>query len=196
MIFLSLIDAGNQALFYELIAEKRLALDVVDDQIDRFVQRDLDWEPEYAFYRDSVAFSMEILDAVDMTFAAAYDCQLNTLSDRTLSYNQAAFDPTRYPEFVDAVGENERGHLTLWFEAEGVQGRDMYLYYRWVPTDETLEGRFLTVIAISSFSVRASVSDRIGYSVIVLILVTTVLNLALVAALGSHARVRKKEGGG
>jgi hypothetical protein len=183
MVFYNLIESANEALLNEKRLEKKIDLDLICGEIDGFIELDQDWESEYDYYLDSVAISMALLDDVEMTFAAAYDSDLNTLSNRNPSMPDSPFEPTAYPEFVEAVRANESGSIILWYEAPDVIGRDMYVNYRWVPTDATLPRRFLTVVAISSFSVAHNIFDRIDYGIAVLIGTTTILNTALVAFL-------------
>ncbi|MDR1570774.1 MAG: hypothetical protein LBS72_09850 [Oscillospiraceae bacterium] len=196
VVFLDLIKAGNGGLLQEKFLEKKLNVDMIVDQIDKFIERDGDWYSEYDFYKDSLAFSIEILDKVDMTFAAIYDETLQNISQRSPSYENSPFNPIGYPEFVSEVRKNELGVVRLWFEAENVKGRTMYTYYRWVPTEETLEGRFLAVVAISSYSVKNTLSGSITYWIVAMILITTVLNLALVAMLGSLGEVHESRPAG
>ncbi|GHU66067.1 hypothetical protein FACS1894184_03150 [Clostridia bacterium] len=127
--------------------------------------------------------SMNILDSMDMTFAALYNEDLIYIPSFTLRQKTPLFQPELYPEFIYAVSHNERGEIMLINEVDSIAARDVYVYYRWVPTDKTLEGRFLTVVAISSRSVRSRVSNGLATWIIGLILITTALNFALVAML-------------
>ncbi|GHU76194.1 hypothetical protein AGMMS49992_21420 [Clostridia bacterium] len=182
-VFGSLLQASDKAILAEKRMEKKLSLDLVCEQIDIFVDLDQDWQPSYQFYEDSLSLSMDILDSMDMTFAALYNEDLIYIPSFTVRQKTPLFQPELYPEFINAVHHNERGEIMLINEVDSIAARDVYVYYRWVPTDKTLEGRFLTVVAISSRSVRSRVSNGLVAWIIGLILITTALNFALVAML-------------
>jgi hypothetical protein len=83
---------------------------------------------------------------------------LNEISARAPSYENAPFDPTIYPEFVAVVTATERGVIDLWYEdiEHGVSGRMMKVCWRWIPADQTLSNRFLTVVAVSKYSIKTA----------------------------------------
>jgi hypothetical protein len=54
------------------------------------------------------------------------------------------------------------------------------LYFRWFPSDTKLEGRYLVVMAMSEASILNSVSAWVPVMSIALIIITAVLNFAMV----------------
>ena len=180
------------ALLREKVLEKQLDIDLICEQIDKFIQLDEDWG-DYD-YIPILSHDIERLDKVPGTFAALYDNDLVTLSEREPSYN-TPFEPTEHPEFVEAVQENRIGTMELWFEADDVPGRTMYVYYRWVPTDDSLSGQLLTVVAISKHSVNTSIADWVMIGAAVLILCAGVMLFATIILLAALGEVwAKREG--
>jgi hypothetical protein len=175
---MSEIDRG---ILSEKYLEKQLDIDLLGSQIDRFVELDADWA-DYDYER-VIAYNMERLDSIPLTFAASYNEQLANVSVRTPDVQGAPFDPTVYPEFITAVRENEQGKLVLRFDPEIAATRDMYLYFRWVPTDVSLSNRYLTVVAISKYSVSNVSADWVGYGAVALIIITSVLNFVMIAVI-------------
>ena len=181
VFFSILMDEIGNAILHEKMVEKRLNIDLIDSQIDRFIEMDEDWDTYD--YVSILAYDMQKLDEMPLTFAALYDFELNNISARSPSYESKPFDPMSYEEFVIAVNNNERGDLIVPFAPPDSEERDMLIYFRWVPTDTTLEKRLLTVVAISRYSVDTPLANWIVYGTVTLILITTLLNLALVAVL-------------
>jgi hypothetical protein len=190
MVFRQVMQTSTQEVFDEMCLEKRLDLDLVCDQIDLIVEQGQDWDIEHSFYIKAIQFNMDVLNAVDMTHAVAYDDNLNPLTAQSyLNDQDDPFDPLLYPEFLDAIKQNDRGEMILRQESEAIGVSEMYLYYRWVPTSRELEGRFLTVIAISTDAVHIGLFSEIDRSVVAIIITTTVLNVCLVALLCSLGNV-------
>ena len=188
-----LMDEIGNALLHEKMIEKRLNIDLIDSQIDKFIEVDDDWETYD--YASILAYDMQTLDKLPLTFAALYDGDLNNISVRAQSYESTPFDPLVYKEFVQAVHENERGDLTVLFAPPDSEARDMLIYFRWVPSDVNLNNRLLTVVAISRYTVDTPLSGWIIYGTATLIIVTTLLNLVLVALLCNLGNVYSKRKG-
>ena len=168
------------ALLREKVLEKQLDVDLICEQIDKFIKLDEDWG-KYD-YIPILSHDIEHLDKVPGTFAALYNTELETLSAREPTYT-TPFEPTEHPEFVEAVQSNRSGTVELWFEAEDVPGRAMYLYYRWVPTDESLSGQLLAVVAVSRYSVNTRIADWVMIGAAILILCTAVMLMATIIIL-------------
>jgi len=181
MYFSGLTREINRTLLEEKAQEKQLELDLICDQIDAFIELDADWG-RYD-YRGILGHSLAFLDAQPFTFAALYDSDLREISRREPSYEGSPFDPLSYPEFLPGATSNESGHFILPFTPHGEPERDMHLYYRWVPTDVNLSGRFLTVIAISEYSVSNHAADWVGWGAMAMIVATLILNTVMVAVI-------------
>ena len=179
LFFYHLTEEINNELLHEKFVEKRTNIDLIDTQIDRFIEIDADWG-KYD-YQSIIAYNMQYIDELPMTFAATYDENFKPISERSLSYENAPFEPVDYPEFIQAAANNEKGELILKFKPANDIERDMHVYYRWVPSDSSLDNRFLTVVAISKYSITTVSEKWIGYGALALIIITTILNFTMVA---------------
>ena len=167
----------DRMLLTEKLIEKRFEIALVAEQIDSHIEDTGDWAEEYERYLNTVLISIEMLDKVDMTYAAVFDEQLQNLSARSPSYEGSPFEPTEYPEFIEAVHSSESGDLTMLFTPPGAQTRPMYLHYRWLPSDAALPNRILLVTAISRFSINARISVWVQITTIVLMTLAFLMTL-------------------
>ncbi|MDR1263745.1 MAG: hypothetical protein LBK46_09705 [Oscillospiraceae bacterium] len=181
-LFMFNLQEYHQVIYAEKLIEKRLNLDMIANEVDRLIADGRSWQDHYEFFLETARINMEMLDATYMTYAAVLDADFVNVTYRTLS-ESIAFEPADYPEFVEAARNNESGSISLWFESADVAGREMNVYYRWIPSDNTLPDRFLIVDAISAYSVQTRKSMLISYLIAALILVVTVLNCSFVVML-------------
>ena len=70
-------------------------------------------------------------------------------------------NPLDYPEFKEAVKNNEFGSLTYWYETEQAGGRDVHMTFRKVPTDPSHTARYVIAVAISKYSVSERIAGLI-----------------------------------
>ena len=182
----------SESLLQEKIVEKHLEIDLICSQIDAFIASDADWGAYD--YEKSLQNSMAIIDEQPFTFAALYTERLEDVSRRTPSYD-TPFVPLDYPEFAKAIADNEQGDIVLVYAPGGdAKPRDMHVYYRWVPTDETLQGRYLLAVAVSQYSVTNKAIDWISLGNMPLIIINLIsggITVGLVAYLGDIYRSRR-----
>ena len=167
----------DRMLLEEKLIEKRFVIALIAEQADALIEKSGDWNSAYEGYFDTLLHNVEMLDQVEMTYAAVYDEQLQNVSARSPSYEGSPFEPPENPEFVAAVGTNESGDLVLPFTPPGAQMRPMYLHYRWLPSDATLENRLLLVTAISKFSLNARISTWVQLTTILLVVLAFLMTL-------------------
>ena len=178
--FMSVTVEIEHALLEEKYYEKRLELDLIDNLVDQLIIRDDDWD-NYN-YQALLNDSIELLDAQPFTFAALYDEKLINLSHRTASYEDL-YNPFLDDGFKSVVLENESGNYISSYTPKDQPVRDMLIYWRWVPTDKGLSNRFLTVVAISKYSVTTHAAEWVGVGAFALVVIITLLNVAIVALL-------------
>ena len=174
-VFQLVREGIDRMLLAEKLIEKRLEIALIAEQTDLSIRKDNDWEQAHEHYTDNIMVSMELLDRVDMTYAAVFSGNLQNLSARSPSYEGSPFEPNGYPEYVKAVMENENGDLVVPFTPPGSQKRDMYLHYQWMPSDQSLQYRVLAVIAISKYTVNTRISTLVQITAILLIITTLVI---------------------
>jgi len=160
MHFASLTAEINTTLLEEKFLEKQLDLDLVDNLVDQLIVRDNDWETYD--YQSLLGDSIEFLDKQPFTFSALYTEDLQYVSYRTPSYEEL-FDPFIDTGFKQAVLTHAQGSYIVKYTPTDQPERDMHIYYRWVPTDDSFDQRFLSVVAISEFSISSHTADWVGW---------------------------------
>jgi len=178
------IQATTDALLQEKVLEKEIDLELLCAQMDRFIELDNDWG--VYDYAAIMAHSIEYLDNLPHTFAALYDEGLNLLTGRT---NQnTPFAPMDSPDFIADVTAKEQGNLIISYNSTPTEVREMHVYFRWIPTNTTLEGRFLTVIAISEVAVTTPTLNWAWFGAIALVILTAATNLTTAHTLTTAKR--------
>ena len=167
----------DRMLLSEKLIEKRFEIALIAEQTDNLTEEAGDWESAYNRYLNTILASIEMLDKIDMTYAAVFDENLQNMSARNPSYEGSPFEPTAYAEFLDNVYQNEMGDLILDFTPPGSQMRSMFLHYRWVPSSIENDHRLLLVTAISKFSVNTRISVWMQITTIVLVILAFVMTL-------------------
>jgi Signal transduction histidine kinase len=162
----------DRMLLAEKLIEKQLAVELIAEQTDISIKKDKDWDSAYDHYIRSLLVSMELLDRVHMTYAALFDENLQNLSARSPSYEGSPFEPNLAPEFARNVKANESGNLVLPFTPPGAKTRDMYLHYRWLPSDKSLPHRVLAVVAISMYTINTKISMWVQVTAMLLVIAT------------------------
>ena len=153
----------TETLLNEKFEEKMQTIDGIAGDIDGLIQKDNDWDTYD--YEWMLAQRMTTEDEKPYTFAALYSEGLDNLSARHPSYT-SAYEPLEISEFRGQVQIQESGIAVLPFTPEGQPERDMHIYFRWVPTDDQLEHRYLLVVAISKYSITNKVTDWVGWGAI------------------------------
>ena len=124
-------------------------------------------------YEEVLLYSLRYMEAeFTSTFAQLYDEDLNPLLELSPGVaGGAKHNPKNYPEFMEAVTTSEFGSLTYWYETEEAGGRDVYMTYRWVPTDTSRSSRYLIAVAISKYSVSEQLASNIKMCTLAMIVV-------------------------
>ena len=127
-------------------------------------------------YEEVLTYSLRYMEAeFTSTFAQLYDEALNPLLELSPGVaGGAKHNPLDYPEFVAAVRGSEFGSLTYWYETEEAGGRDVYMTYRWVPTDATRTDRLLIAVAISKYSVSERIATNIKTCTLAMVVVASI----------------------
>ncbi|MDR1539713.1 MAG: hypothetical protein LBU32_17275 [Clostridiales bacterium] len=192
MFFRYAFNELQNQLLSEKFMEKKALVDLLADHTDYFIAKDDDWETEYDYYRETLIRSCEEIDRLPMTFAALYNDRLEILTTSEPSYS-ITFSPLEYDDFHEAIQLSLYGELNLYFNPPDSAPRTVRVFYRWVPTDVTLEGRLLMVVGISTFSINNNISSWVVFGAILLIAVTTFLNFAMVGMLNKMSSPKIEE---
>jgi hypothetical protein len=204
----SIIPALDKAQLEEKFTDTQDHIDGVCAIVDDMIRADDDWN-QYDYER-ILRQEIERLDNKPFIFACLYDSDLNIVSTREASYAATPFLPRTYPEFMTAVRDVEfdmsdpeavdAGSLVLSFTPSGARERDMYVYFRWVPTNDLLNDRYLAVAAVSKYSLTVNVTSTIGRNLMIqcgILFVSEIALTILMTRLGSVWRSRdiKRVGG-
>ena len=183
----------QEALLEEKFSEKQQSVALLAAQIDAYVVSPA-YKAGYGQYVPILSAGMAQIDAQPYTFAALYNTTLGNLSARTPSYS-SSFEPLDDVAFAQTVRMNNEGTYLMLFAPEGEAEREMHVYFRWIPTDDTVPERYLTVVAVSKYSVEnmlpASVWVLPGMVCLVMTLATTAA-IYLLAYLGDIYVSRKR----
>ena len=70
--------------------------------------------------------------------------------------------------------------MCLPFTPAGDAERDMLVHFRWIPTDSSLDGRYLVVVGISSYSVSTEIPQWVSVGQIVSMTITCIITVGVV----------------
>ena len=169
VIFNLISDGIDDMLLAEKLVEKQLEIDLIAEQTDLSIKKDNDWERAHDHYVNNIMISLELLDRVEMTYAAVFDENLQNLSARSPSYEGSPFEPNVYPAYVEMVKANESGFFVVPFTPPGSAERDMHLHFQWLPSDTSLPNRLLAVVAISKYTINTKVSTWVQRTAVLLV---------------------------
>ena len=171
LVAFNIVSNGiNDMLLAEKLIEKQFQIELIAEQTARFIEKGDDWASDNDYYIDTILTSMEMIDALNMTYAAVFNENLENVSARSPSYEGSAFEPTESAEFVNQIISTEFGHFVMPFTPKGSKERDMHLYYEWLPPDPTLPNRVLAVVAISKYTINTRLSTLMQTAGVLLII--------------------------
>ncbi|GHU66834.1 hypothetical protein FACS1894184_05590 [Clostridia bacterium] len=201
MTFMGVFDAIEEALLEQKRMEIRQDLNLIADQALAALGQNASWVEDEAEYRSHIINSIELLDKKHQTYAAAFvhstdshavnQWGFSVITDRNSDTAGLSFDPFAFEEFRELIASNEHHEIVVRYEAdeEGSVERskktalDMYLYFRWAPMLAGHPDRYLMVVGASAKTLEDGAFDSIGHMVIWMVVLTTLLNIALIAAL-------------
>ena len=130
------------------------------------------------------------------TFAQVYDSDLNPLLELQPGVaGGQKHDPLQYPEFVAAVLTKESGSLSYIYSTEEAGAREVYITFRWVPTDPEYTNRYLVAVAISKYTISNALDPKVAYGAIVLIAITSLLIVTTIILITQLGYIRASRGG-
>jgi hypothetical protein len=165
----------ENTLVREMAHEKQQDVGLIGGIIDKLVYL----EDKTGIGRDFesvLIFAVEYIEAnYHSTFAQVFDEQLNPLIPLHPGVGGGRkHNPLDYPEFIRAVNNNEYGDLVYHYETEEAGGRDVYMTFRWVPTDANHTPRYLVAVGISKYTINEQIDTRVIYGAIALIIISAV----------------------
>ena len=148
-------SAIEQLLLREKAHERRQHTEFIHAMMETFIEKGINTDSRGYILVAAVTY---IEANFDSTFAQVYDGRLNPLNVLHPGIGGGLkHDPLDYPEFVDAVLNNEAGDLVYWYETPQAGGRDVYMTFRWMPTTPDNPDRYLVAVGISRYSITAHI---------------------------------------
>ena len=135
-------------------------------------------------YERNVVDSIEYVNSQHPVYASAYkfvDGELFHATGR--AFEASAFEPLRYPDFVQAITRLDRGDVAIEYAPEGEARREVYLHFRWMPLYAAPARRYLVVVGVTRDSVTARVAEWVAVGQWACVAVTFALNMWLVLLL-------------
>jgi hypothetical protein len=144
------------------------------ETLDYLVAQHQNWTTNEEMYRDTVRFLAEQIDARKHVYAELLDSSLSGLSERITHGDNLAFDIQDYPDFIELIKSKDNGHTTVTDYNHGKRKpHTVYLYWRWIPTNDSYENRLLLVAAVTKYSVDTSSQIWMDLSFVVLFFVSS-----------------------
>ena len=174
----------EDTLVREKAWEKQQDVNLLCGVVDSLVEIDEAMRYSYG-YEEVLQFAVQYIEAnYTSTFARVFDDNLNPLTPLSPGVGGGQkHDPLDYPEFVEAVCNNESGSLVYWYETEQAGGRYIHMYFRWVPTDTSRTSRYLVAVGISKYTIKESIDPKVTYGAVALIIVAAVFIISTVILL-------------
>ena len=181
--------AFEETLVREKAWEKQQDVNLLCDLIDSMSETD-----ETADYEAILNYAVQYVEKnYTSTFAQLYDAELVPLFDLNEGVGGGKkHNPLDYPEFVEAVNNNESGSLIYWYETEQAGGRDIYMYYKWL----TVGGeRYLIATGVSKYTIRETVNMGLVNATFAIIIIASIFIVGTVFMLCQMGSVYIKRKG-
>ena len=152
----------EDTLVREMTHEKQQDVALLTEMIDKLVEMDKE-TGVYHGYDQMLMFAVEFIEAnYHSTFAQVFDDELNPLTELNPGVGGGRkHNPLDYPEFIEAVRGSESGNLVYEYETAQAGKRDIYMTFRWVPTDTNYTSRYLIAVGISKYTISEQI-DTVG----------------------------------
>jgi len=177
-------------LLHEKIIDRQFDTDLMCTQIDLFVDKSNDWG--IYDYTSILSFIVSYMDAISgrSSYAELFNADFDSLSERSVFFTGAPFDLKEHPELIEEIRANETGNITVLFDKEGIPPHELYLYYRWIPTDSMVENRLLIITGVSKYSVNTDIGVEIIFGAVALIIVSAIFIISTVILLCQLGYIR------
>ncbi|GHU70908.1 hypothetical protein FACS1894184_17010 [Clostridia bacterium] len=167
----NMIEKVNDELFIAKWEQERVALDILGDNIDIYVTKDQDWyEYDYSIIISEVIAKLDELHGV---FAAAYDADMNIISNRTTAPDEFVFNPFVDQAFGDLVNAQMTGTMDVKNTFDPT-GKDMLrMYFRWVPWGDH-DNKMLLLIGLSWLELANSPANEMTAWYVSLLIISAI----------------------
>lgn len=163
-------------------------IDLMALQINKFIEIDDDWG--LYNYEPIIKEQTEYVDQLPLVYAAAYNDDLELLTDRQVSDVKISFDPFIYPEFVDRMFQPS-GELSVTYDDGIRKPYEMMVYWRWIPDGE-LEHKYVIITGVSRYAIMEEFESWIFWGCGVLVLMIIISQTWLVIQISADADTKRK----
>ena len=165
--------AHEQVLIRQMAYEKQQDVELLGGLVDKFVETTGSRSPEF------LIFIIEFIEQnYHSTFAQLFDEDLNPMVEQSPGVGGGKkHNPLNYPEFIEAVTNNEHGNLVYTYETPQAGLREVYMTFRWVPSDIELSSRHLIAVGISKYTISAQLDTMVMYGAVTLTVIAGVFIL-------------------
>ncbi|MDR1638216.1 MAG: hypothetical protein LBC41_00355 [Clostridiales bacterium] len=182
VFFVMIFEDMEKAIFEEKFLERKTAVDAMAVQLDFSIGPGSEWN-EFS-YLGSLIAPIHIMNSLKMSFCAIYNQDFKLLSEvgaGDLISQSDPFNPVADKTFREYANSYESyDKLEMIYAPEEKLPVNLRLYFRWFPSDASIGHRYLVVMAMSEESILNSVSTWVPVMSITLIIITTILNFAMV----------------
>ena len=163
---------NENALVREMAWEKQQDVNLLCGIVDKLVEMDERTGNRYG-YDKVLKFAVQYIETnFRSTYAQVFDEKLNPLMPLNPGVGGGKkHNPLDYPEFVEAVQNNESGNLIYRYETAEAGKRDIYMTFRWIPTDVGHSQRYLVAVGISKYTITEQIDRKAVYGAVALIIV-------------------------
>ena len=153
---------AEHSLLLENLAKTKSMIKVICKTIDDLVAANDDWAT--GRHQETVIALTTNLDNEKNIYAELFDEHYQRVSNRIVhdddDWSGEAFDPTAHDDIKELFDSTEQGEVII-KNSDPHDPFDIYLIWRWIPTDTTQQNRLLQVVGISQHSVETKLPDRI-----------------------------------
>ena len=166
---------AREHVFRSMLKEKAVAVandvDYTCSMVDYLVEQDGGWEA--AKYMDSLKFLTERIDATPNIYAELLDSQFTTLSNRIVPEDDKwYFEPREFPELMHRLKTENNGSCAVKCPERmcpySKNPLEIYLHWKWIPTNKQSENRVLLVVGVTQHSVNTALENWMVYGIIIL----------------------------
>ena len=171
----------HNVLLSEKFIDKKFEINLICDQADRLVKADKNWDTYD--YKTFLSDLVTHIDSQPSIYAEMFDKDFYGVSLRI--YETEPFDPWEHDSLAEAIRIKDRGEMSVSIKGENWP---QHFYWRWVPTDKSLQNRFLVIVGASNFSVSSSIECWVIYGIVGLIVVSAIFIVGALILLNQRGR--------
>ena len=180
-------NAHEDTLVREMAHEKRQDVGLISGIVDKLAEMDKE-AGIHPGYEELLLFAVRYIEAnFHLTFAQLFDDRLTPVTPLNPGVGGGQkHNPLDYPQFVEAVLNNESGDLVYSYATEQAGNRDVYMTFRWVPADTGHSVRYLVAVGVSRYTISEQIDMLAIFGALALIAVAAVFIISSAVIIIKH----------